>query len=174
MINDIIQLLVNSLFAGTLVLVVCIVLTLVFKIQQQTIDINILTFAVNWLLLLEGVLFLGSIFTTVFTAYYSAGEYEQYTFNSHISTGAAVTLVIFIFLTHGMIPQLLWVTKLRRSITVSAIMVGVWGLYHLVRVISVASYIPSSVSLRDIITWTITYIVILSATYILAKKKLQS
>jgi hypothetical protein len=178
MIDNIVSFIVNTIFTGTLILTACILLARGFKINLQRINLNILTLVLNGLLLFEGVLFLIGIFTAVFKAYYSAGEYEQYTYSGHVSTGVAATLVIFIFLTHGLIPQLLWVSKFRRSITVPIILVCVWVLYHLVRAIFVDSHLSwsrkSLVTLSDIFAWAVAYLAILPVVYWLASKKSQS
>jgi hypothetical protein len=112
MIDSLIQLVINSIFTGTTVLVICIVSTAIFKIKLQLIDLKILIITVNWVLLFGAVFFLVNIFIRAFNAYYSGGEYEQYTFWNGLGINNVIILTILWLLSHGFIPQLLWFKKL--------------------------------------------------------------
>lgn len=169
--------LIDSIFTGTAVLVICIVSTAIFKIKLQLIDLKMLTISVNWVLLFGAVFFLVNIFIRAFNAYYSGGEYEQYVFLNGLGIDNVIILTILWLFSHGLVPQLLWFKKLRRSIFISTTVIGIWAVHYFVEPIIIAHqswlmFYP--ITWQTVLSKAAVYVAILSAVYLLVKKKFQS
>jgi len=174
--QNILFLLLESIFTGTVVLVACIVSTVVFKIKLQLIDLKTLIIAVNWVFLFGAILFLVNIFIRAFNAYYAGGEYEQYVFLNGLGIDDVFILTALWLLTHGIIPQLLWFKKFRRSVFISSAMVGIWAVHYFIEPIIAAHqswrmFYP--ISLPDVLFKAAVYTIILSATYLLVVKRIR-
>lgn len=168
--------LLDSIFTGTLVLVICILSALVFKIKLQLIDLRTLIIAVNWVLLFGGTLFLVNILTRAFNAYYQGGEEEQYIFWNGLGIDNVFTLTVLWLFSHGLILQLLWFKKFRQSIFIATTVVGIWAVHYFIEPIIAAHQswrMIYPISLPDILFKAAVYIAILSAVYLLVVKRIR-
>ncbi|WP_259091002.1 hypothetical protein [Mucilaginibacter dorajii] len=124
------NLIASSIFSGTIVITLCLVVVNLFKIKLAKIDKPTLIKAINTVLLLGAMIYALMWVTELFMAYYSGGEYEQYTFTNRFFGSywwAALTLLIRSIL----LPQILWVGKLRRSFICTIIVISVWGIVNI-------------------------------------------
>jgi hypothetical protein len=128
--NTIVNLIASGIFSGTIVITLCLVVGNVLKIKLTKIDKPVLIKALNIVLLLGAIIYTAMWTTEIFETYFSGGEYEQYAFTNRLFGSywwAALTLLIRSVL----LPQILWVGKLRRSFISTIAIVSFWLLINI-------------------------------------------
>lgn len=105
----------DSLFIGLKVMIPILFVLVVIKINFKKFDINGVIKTANMLLLLAATLFLLPMAVNIFTAWYSENEFEREMIIT-ILTGPNWYQVVIPILTYGILPQLLWIKKLRSTI----------------------------------------------------------
>ena len=86
--------------------------------------------SVSILLLLGSTIYLVKVPAEFVVHYYSGGDYEHYTFKK----GTFLPFIIFGFawlFSYGLVPQILWIKKLRRRLSTLLIIVGMWAITRL-------------------------------------------
>lgn len=105
----------DSLFIGLKVMIPVLFVLVVFNIRIKKFDTVTAIQTSNMLMLLGGILFLLAMAVNIFTAWYSENEFEREMIIT-ILTGPNWYQVVIPILTFGILPQLLWIKKLRETI----------------------------------------------------------
>jgi hypothetical protein len=166
------NLIASSIFSGTIVITLCLILAKLFKIKLTKIDKPRLIKAINTLLLLGAMIYTTMWIIELFMAYYSGGEYEQYTFTNRFFGSywwAALTLLIRSIV----LPQILWVGKLRRSFICTIVIVSFWLLINILAQVSfgIVEILREFTISMSYLEGLGIYILILEAVYIILKRK---
>jgi len=130
LLNAILNLIASSVFSGTILITLCLIVVNLSKAKLAKIDKPTLIKAINTLLLLGSIIYTVMWATEFFMTYYSGDEYEQYTFANRLFGSywwAALTLLIRSVL----LPQILWIGKLRRSFIPTIAVVSFWLLINI-------------------------------------------
>ncbi|AYL97537.1 hypothetical protein [Mucilaginibacter celer] len=136
--NYTISLIYASIFNGTEVLVPCLVILNALKIQLADINRQALIYAVNSILLLGSILFTISLLSELFMAYYSQSEYLQFSFSNRLAGPFWLYIWLTGVLSFMILPQILWIRKLRRSLISSIVIVGIWIALYFVKQVLIA------------------------------------
>ena len=140
---------IGAIFSGfAMVLTLMIIVRKFFKFQDYVTDghldaiARILTFI---------SLIMGTAYTTeLFTAWYSGGEYEMFTFMRNRVTGEYTMAFWMMISCNAIIPQLFWFKKIRKNIALVFIIsmiinVGMWFERYVIVVTSLSKdFLPSS------------------------------
>jgi len=119
------NLIASAIFSGTIIMSLCLVAVNFLKIKLANINKAILIKAINIVLLFGAMIYTVMWVMEIFVAYYSGGEYEQYTFTNRLFGSywwAALALLIRSIL----LPQILWIKLLRRSFISTIVIVLFW------------------------------------------------
>lgn len=128
--------LADSIFIGLKFIVPVIFLLVIFKVKSGKVNFVSLVLAANLLLLIGGILFLLTIISNTLHAWFSENEFEREMIISMITGPNWFQIVIPVF-TYGLLPQTMWIGKLRSTIYSSFIIVMLWfGSYFLVDYLS--------------------------------------
>jgi len=128
--------LADSIFVGLKFFVPVIFILIIFKINFGKLNFDSLVTAANFLLLIGGMLFLITIICNTLYAWNSGNEFER-DFIISTATGPNWFQIGIPFLVYGLLPQLMWIGKLRKTIYSSFVIVVLWfGSYFLVDYLS--------------------------------------
>jgi hypothetical protein len=174
----------SAIFSGTFVITPLLIIVHFFKIRLYKIDKQVLVQAVDTSLLLGSTIFLLSLFTEFFIAYYSQVDYQQYAFVNRY-TGPYWYLELVEIVCKLLLPQMLWYNKFRGSIGALIVIFVLWIIFNMISIsvtlFTSPSLIPSSqstgtwVNYRLSYSWhdLLIYIVLLTAVYFVLKRKLR-
>lgn len=85
------------------------------KVKSRFVQFAVLNTAVNTTLLIGSLIYIFSMATEFFKAYYSGGEYEQYAFTNR-AFGPYWWAFWMLIISNLLLPQLFWIGRFRRSI----------------------------------------------------------
>jgi hypothetical protein len=166
----ILQILVDSVFRGSLILTPLLFVIHIFKIQLYSIDKIILVRATNYTLLIGSLIYILSFGVFAYKAIFSGGEYEQF----RLTGKYGLAFWAFIIISYAFLPQILWIKKLQMNIISSLIIIGIWSVLSIT--VRMASY-----SSDDQINWepilitcfeqTLVYLAIVSVVYLILNKR---
>jgi len=126
---------INSILTGTWGITVVLLVIQLFRLKLQ---INpIIIRSVSTLLLFGASLYILKIPVEFITNYYSGGEYEQYTFADGNLLYSLIIYCAWLF-SFGLLPQILWVKKLRGRLSSLVVIVAIWAITRL--------YVPWGIS----------------------------
>ena len=119
-----IYLFINAFFMGLRIFIPFLVLFKFTKLLNNKIDIDTLTTATNLLLSLAATVNLIFFVSEIFAAYYSQNNYEQIAVANRIfgPYWFAPAIQAFIYL---LLPQMMWIKKVRTSIVSTIVWAGV-------------------------------------------------
>ena len=171
---SLVQLIINSIFNGTCILVPILFFIQLFKINIPIIGKSTLICAVNCTLLSGSLLFLVYFPIEIVSSYYSGGEYEQFTLSTRISGSFWTDFLILVIFPNALLPQLLWFKKIRQTIISSFTIVSIWFLLYLLTNLF-EPHQPKHIQIG--LTWffylkfPFIYILIVGLMYYFAEKK---
>ena len=119
---------INSILTGTWGITVALLVIQLFRLKLQ-INSTIVR-SISTLLLLGASLHVLRTAVYFFTNYYSAGEYEQYTFRNGNLWSYWIIYCAWLF-SFGLLPQLLWLKTLRGRFSSLVVIVAIWGITRL-------------------------------------------
>ncbi|MBV8391003.1 MAG: hypothetical protein JO080_14455 [Mucilaginibacter sp.] len=131
--NEILNLIVNAIFSGSLILLICLLLIKLFKVSIHPIKYKILINAVNYTLLLGSMLYLFMLIVYLYIGFFSGGEYEQFAVSDRLFGSYWWALWIFTFVPYAVLPQLLWSERFRQSIVGVSIVMIPWAVILLLK-----------------------------------------
>ncbi|HEY9003871.1 MAG TPA: hypothetical protein VIM89_21120 [Mucilaginibacter sp.] len=121
--TDILNPIVNAIFNGAFVLLVCLLIINFFKINISLIKYKTLVNSVSCTLLLGSILYIFKFVIEFYVAFFSGGEYEQYAVSNRVLGPYWAVVSVSSFIPYILLPQLLWIKRLRSSlITLSVIL----------------------------------------------------
>jgi hypothetical protein len=125
---------VDAVFRGSLILIPVLFAIHLLKFGTTAINKPVLIRAANYMLLLGSVIPLFLLLTVLISACF-ADEYDRYTYLNRLFGPYWFAYWFFVFIPYGLLPQLLWLKRLRRSIIASFIIIMIWGLLTFVTII---------------------------------------
>jgi hypothetical protein len=164
-----------AIFSGTLIITLFLIVINFFKIKLTKIDKLTLIKAINTILLFGAMIYTVIWVTELFVAYYSGGEYGQYTFANRLF-GSYWWAALALLVRSVLLPQILWIKKLRRSFIATIIIISVWAVINIpVMLIDIrgAGFNLWGNFYWWLINWgqLLVYIVLLTAVYFILKRK---
>ncbi|PWK76590.1 hypothetical protein LX99_03457 [Mucilaginibacter oryzae] len=169
-----ISLIYSSIFNGTEVLVLCLVILNAFKIHPININKQTLICAINYLLMFGSLLFTVSLLSELFMAYYTQNEYAQFSFSNRLAGPFWFDIWLIGVLSFMILPQILWIKRLRKSFTASIIIVGIWLALYFVKQALIAFqawHTEFKSSYSEYIIRAIIYSVLLLTSYFIVQRK---
>jgi hypothetical protein len=131
MMTDILNAIVNAIFNGAFVLLVCLLIINFFKINISPIKCKTLVNSVSCTLLLGSILYIFKLVIEFYVAFFSGGEYEQYTILNRV-VGPYWWVVWFSTLVPCvLLSQMLWIKKFRSNLIVLSIILLVPRILYL-------------------------------------------
>ncbi len=123
--TNVITPIVGAIFNGTWIFTILLLVFQLFRLNLLNIEKPTLITAVNTALLFGSTLFILKVIVGFFVSYYSGSEYEQYVVTNRYFGPFWFYLGAWP-LTHGLIPQVLWLKRFRRSLLSLTIIVAIW------------------------------------------------
>lgn len=135
--GDIPEFVINSIFRGSLILIPCLFIVHQLRLKIYAINKPVLIRTINCVLLFGSVVYLVVFLFGVFMSVFSLGSYEHGHYSSPDFGHYGLLRWIFMIIPYGVLPQLLWIKKIRYSITSSFIIITAWALLTLLTIIIV-------------------------------------
>ncbi|MEO3408581.1 hypothetical protein AAFN85_31995 [Mucilaginibacter sp. CAU 1740] len=120
------------------------------------------------------MLFILSLLSQVFIAYYSQNEYAQFSFSNRLAGPYWLDIWLTEVLSFMILPQILWIKKLRKSLPVSMIIVGIWIALYFVKQALIAYQawnIEFRITYSEYIIQAVVYVGLLLAAYLIIQRK---
>ncbi|WDF78579.1 hypothetical protein PQ469_00985 [Mucilaginibacter sp. KACC 22773] len=124
-INTAANLIASAIFSGTVIISLCLVVVSLFKIKLTNINKAVLIKAVNIVLLFGAMIYTVMWVMEIFVAFYSGGEYEQYTLTNRLF-GSYWWAAFASLVSSVLLPQMLWIKKFRSSFSPTIIIISFW------------------------------------------------
>jgi len=172
--DNIFNLIINAVFSGSVILIPILFIVHLSKAGTGAVNKTTLIEAVNCTLLAGSILYIARFIIQIYTSLFSGGEYEQYTFTNRFFGHYWLDLWVLIIFRYALLPQLLWIGKLRKSIVSSFVIICTWGLSSLaVTILSPPEgwHITLVAPMLDYLISIIIYLVIISLIYKLLNRK---
>ncbi|WP_184546850.1 hypothetical protein [Mucilaginibacter sp. FT3.2] len=131
LLNTILNLIASSIFSGTILITLCLIVVNLSKAKLAKIDKPTLIKAINTILLLGAMIYAVMWVRELFAGYFSGGEYEQYTFANRLFGSywwAALTLLT----RNILLPQILWIGRFRSSFISTIAVVSFWLFVYII------------------------------------------
>ena len=169
---SILEMLVAAIFYGTLFSVPALVAVRLFKIQLWKINKELLVRSVNCTLLLGSLCFIITILVELYSAFYSGGEYEQYSFSGGAAGSFWLEFLIWGVIGYSILPQILWIVKIQKSIIYSCILVIFWYIPLIItKRVVINSWHVKWYNFTDYLIWGCAYCAVVSINYFLFNKR---
>jgi hypothetical protein len=165
----ILQVIIDALFRGSLILIPLLFVIQIFKLNLYSIDKITLVRATNYTLLIGSLIYIMSFGLFVYKAIFSGGEYEQFKLTGKYSW----VFGVFIIIPYAFLPQLLWIKKLQQNIIGALIIIGIWGALSIT--VRITSYSPDDqinckLILITLFEQTLIYLAVVSLVYFILNK----
>lgn len=170
MTSSLIPFVLETIFHGTFLSVLCLLVLRAFRRLDKLFDSSRLIRAISFTLLLSSVIYITDFAVWFYHTIFSGGEYEQYVITTRFIGPYWWVFWIFLFLPYWLLPQILWTRKFRGSLICLLIVTVVWELSFTIR-----NYTPyygtSEWSLYFKVKWSdylvkfLCYLPIVSAVY---------
>jgi|GEM_PF-1441397 len=173
MMSNILNSIVNAIFNGSFVLLICLSVVKPFKIDIHPTKYNLLIKSVSYTLLLGSVIYIGSLLRSIYGNILVGSKDERYSMISYWFGRYWFAPWLFFFM-YALLPQILWVRKFNQSLVNLTIVVLIWGALSLfIAFTSTHGY--WQVEWKALIMQTLIYLFLLSVMYlILSRRKRQS
>ncbi|SDF68109.1 hypothetical protein SAMN05216464_12431 [Mucilaginibacter pineti] len=125
----------RAIFNGTFIIALCVIVVALFKIKLHKINKAILVSSVNTLLLSGAMIYVLMWLTEIFKAYFWEGDYEQITF-TNLFFGSYWWAALALLAKSILLPQILWIRKLRHSFISTIVIISFWLLIDILAVLS--------------------------------------
>jgi len=165
----------SAIFSGTIIITPFLVVVNLFKIRLYKIDKLLLIEAINTLLLFAALIYCLIWLTEIYIAYFSGGDYEQYRFTNRLF-GSYWWATLALLIKSVLLPQILWIRKIRRSFIATIIIISVWVVIYIPLIID--SMMVEGFNLWSDFYWWLTNLVqllaciaLITAVYFLLKRK---
>jgi hypothetical protein len=169
---SIFNLIIDSIFTGTAVLVSCLLMLYLLKIKFRVVDKSTLIQAVNLTLLFGSTLFTVDIATQLITGFFSGSEDVRYaTLNQFFGP---YWWAFWLVMAPGyFLPQILWIKRLRKTIMSSVIFIGIGSVLILfVKLASNNGDFYLKYTSLEYLTQAVIYFAILSAMYLVLNRRM--
>ena len=179
MIDSIIQFVLEAIFHGAFVSVLCLLILRVVRMPIKILESSRLLNAISYTLLLSSLIYIAWFAMWLFRAYFSGGEYEQYTITNRFIGPYWWAFWIFLFLPYWLLPQILWIRKFRLSIICLSIIAVIWemsftirtGTRYYIHSCALGWLIYSGDEILDYLIHFLAYLPIVTIVYLVLSKK---
>jgi hypothetical protein len=115
----------DSIFSGLKILVPVVFLLRIFKIKLRQPDLGSLIISANYLLLVGGILFTITILSTAFRTWFYSDGFERSALVDTLSGPNGFQFILPV-LNYVLLPNVMWIKKLRRNFNSSFVIVLIW------------------------------------------------
>jgi hypothetical protein len=164
----------DAIFECTSILVPCLLILYLFKIKFSVINKPTLILAINSTLLFGSLLFISGFIIQIVSDLFSEAEYVQYKISNQLFGNYWWAFWIEIFPGY-LLPQILWVSKFRKTIISSVIIFFFWiAIFLLIKVASSPSgwHFEIKYTAAELLEKAVIYIVIMSGMYLVLSKRM--
>ena len=161
----------SAIFNGTFVIVLCVIVVALFKIKLHKINKTILVSSANTLLLAGAMIYVLMWITEVFKAYFLGSDYEQITI-TNLFFGSYWWAALALLAKSILLPQILWIRKLRHSFISTVVIISFWLLIDILAVLSYGlSDIFQSLNWKGYVVELGFYALILTGLYYILERR---